>query len=284
MADIIEHRVAANGIEINVAVLGDGPPILLLHGWPHTWMIWRDVMPILAASGRRAIAPDLRGLGASTRATDGYDLHTLANDMAALLTALGETQPVLVASLDLGSPVAFMLAMRHPTIVKGLCVSETVLGDLPGAESFLADGPPWWFGFHAVPGLAETVLAGREAEYLDWFFTSGTKDGRGIAADVRDAFVAAYAGQDSLRCGFEYYRAMPTNARQIRAALEGFRLTVPTLAAIGGLAGDVVYRQLQPIADDLQRVDIAECAHLVPLEQPQQLADALIAIDEPPRL
>ena len=87
MTDIVQHRVAANGIEINVAILGEGSPVLLLHGWPHTWMIWRDVMPILAASGYRAIAPDLRGLGASTRAADGYDLHTLADDTAALLAA-----------------------------------------------------------------------------------------------------------------------------------------------------------------------------------------------------
>ena len=281
MATIVEHRVAANGIEINVAVLGDGPPVLLLHGWPHTWMIWRDVMPILAASGRRAIAPDLRGLGASTRAAGGYDLHTLAEDMAALLTVL-EEGPALVASLDLGAPIAFMLAMRHRAMVRRLCLSETLLGDLPGAGEFLANGPPWWFGFHAVPGLAETVLAGREAGYLDWFFTSGTKDGGGIAVDIRDAFVTAYAGRDSLRCGFEYYRAMPTNAQQMRAALDNSRLTVPTLAAIGGLAGDVVYRQLKPIADHLQRVNIIDCAHLVPLEQPQQFADALIAFDASP--
>lgn len=279
MAGIAQHRVRANGIEINVALLGEGPPVLLLHGWPHTWMIWRDVMPMLAASGRRAIAPDLRGLGASTRAAQGYDLHTLADDMAALLRALGEAQPAFVASLDLGSPVAFMLAMRHAAMVRRLCVSETVLGDLPGAEAFLADGPPWWFGFHAVPGLAETVLAGHEAEYLDWFLTSGTKDGHGISRDVRDAFVAAYTGQTALRCGFEYYRAMATNADQIRTAVGRARLTVPTLAAIGGLAGDVVYRQLEPITDTLQRADIPGCGHLVPLEQPYRLADALIAFD-----
>lgn len=279
MTSIVQHRVAANGIVINVAIMGHGPPVLLLHGWPHTWMIWRDVMPILAASGRRVIAPDLRGLGASTRAVTGYDLHTLADDMAALLAALSETRPALVASLDLGSPIALMLALRHTAIVRGLCVSETLLGDLPGAKVFLAEGPPWWFGFHAVPGLAEKVLEGREAEYLDWFFTSGTKHGSGIAADVREAFVTAYQGANALRCGFQYYRAMPTNAKQLRAALDGVRLTVPTLAAIGGLAGDVVYRQLEPIADKLRRIDIADCAHLVPLEQPQQFAAALIAFD-----
>ena len=273
-------KVRANGIEINVAQIGKGAPVLLLHGWPHTWMLWRDVMPILAATGRRVIAPDLRGLGGSSRADEGYDLRTLADDMAALLAALKAEQPVFVASLDLGSPVALMLAMRYPEKVRGLCVSETVLGDLPGAEDFLAEGPPWWFGFHAVPELAETVLAGNEAHYLDWFYKSGTKDGHGIARDVRDAFVAAYTGRRSLECGFNYYRAMKINAQQIREAFAQSRLTVPTLAAIGGLAGDAVYKQLTPLADRLERVDIPNCGHLVPLEQPQLLAQALIAFDQ----
>lgn len=276
---IPQRRVEANGISLNVAILGEGPPVLLVHGWPHTWMVWRDVMPILAAAGRRVIAPDLRGLGGSQRAADGYDLHTGADDLRGLLAALGEDRPALVAALDLGALPAFMLAMRHPDHVRGLCLSETLLGDLPGAEAFLANGPPWWFGFHAVPDLAETVLDGREPDYIDWFLTSGTKDGRGVPAEVRDAFVAAYTGRESLRCGFQYYRAFEGNTQQIRYAVAQGRLTMPTLAAIGGLAGDVVHRQLQPIADELGRVDIGACSHLVPLEQPRAFADAILAFD-----
>lgn len=280
MNDIEQRQVSANGITMNVAILGTGSPVLLVHGWPHTWMIWRDVMPILAASGRRVIAPDMRGLGGSTRAVNGYDLHTLADDMAGVLKALGEDEPALVVSLDLGSPVAFMLAMRHPEKVRRLCVSETLLGDLPGAEDFLTNGPPWWFGFHDIPDLAETVLLGHEAEYFDWFFHSGTKDGVGIPADIRKAFVAAYTGYESLKCSFEYYRALKTNAQQIHRALDRSRLTIPTLAAIGGQAGDAVYKQLKLVADDIKRVDISDCGHLVPLEQPGRLAEALIAFDK----
>ena len=129
------------------------------------------------------------------------------------------------------------------------------------------------------------VLEGREADYIDWFLTSGTKDRRGVPADVRDAFVAAYRSRESLRCGFEPYRAFAVNAGQIRTAVADRPFATPTLAIVGGLVGDAFYRQLQPVAGDLRRIDVADCGHLVPLEQPQAFADALIAFDheQPPR-
>ncbi len=71
-----------------------------------------------------------------------------------------------VVGIDAGTPPAFLLAMRRPDLVRRLVVMESLLGGLPGAEAFLAQGVPWWFGFHAVPGLAETVLTGHEARYV----------------------------------------------------------------------------------------------------------------------
>lgn len=165
------RRVLANGVELNVALAGSGPAVLLLHGFPHTWELWTDVMADL--SGRyRVIAPDLRGFGASSRAASGYDAGTLAEDAAALLTTLGVSSAAVVG-IDAGTAPAFLLALRRPGLVRRLAVMESVLGRLPGAEEFLADGPPWWFGFHsAAPGLAETVLEGHEAAYVDWFLSS----------------------------------------------------------------------------------------------------------------
>jgi len=111
-------------------------------------------MPVLA-SGHRVIAPDLRGIGESSRATGGYDLATLAGDAAALLDALGEPSAAVVG-LDAGAPVAVMLGLTEPQGVARLVVMEALLPGLLGAEAFLAAGPPWWFGFHTVAGLAET--------------------------------------------------------------------------------------------------------------------------------
>ena len=185
------RRVTANGVDLNVALAGEGPAVLLLHGFPHTWQLWTDVLDGLAGQ-YRVIAPDLRGTGASTRATEGYDAGTLATDAEALLDALGENSAAVVG-IDAGTPPAFLLAMRRPDLVRQLVVMESLLGRLPGAEEFLSHGAPWWFGFHAVPGLAETVLTGHEAEYIDWFLRTGSL-GEGVDPVVRDAFVHAYTG------------------------------------------------------------------------------------------
>ncbi|MCO6005291.1 alpha/beta hydrolase [Actinoallomurus purpureus] len=272
VAEISQHRVAANGIEINVAIAGDGPAVLLLHGFPHTWRLWTDV--IAGLSGHyRVIAPDLRGFGATTKAPDGYDAGTLSTDAEELLDALGEPSATVVG-IDAGTPPAFLFAMRRPDRVRRLVLMESLLGRLPGAEDFLTDGPPWWFGFHAVPGLAETVLTGHEAEYIDWFLTAGTH-GRGLPGEIRDAFVRAYAGPDALRCAFSYYRALPASARQIRDAVACGRLTVPTMAVGAHPVGTALERQLRPVADDLTGHLIEDCGHIIPLDRPNALLPLL---------
>lgn len=266
------HRVPVNGIELNVALAGSGPDVLLLHGFPHTWELWTDVIEDLSRR-HRVIAPDLRGLGASTRAETGYDAMNVAEDAAALLETLG-SRSAAVVGIDAGTPPAFLLAMRRPGLVRRLVVMESLLGRLPGAEYFLAGGAPWWFGFHAVPGLAETVLEGNEAAYIDWFLDAGTL-GSGLPAQVRDAFVAAYTGHEALRCAFAYYRAMPETAAQIEQAVTATRLTMPTAAIGSHPVGRALERQLRPIADHLTGHHLEDCGHIIPLHRPAALLELL---------
>lgn len=265
-------RIPVNGIEVNAAVAGTGPALLMLHGFPHTWRLWSQVIGPLSEH-HRVIAPDLRGLGDSTRAADGYDAENLARDAEQLLADLN-VDSAAVVGIDAGAAPAFLLALRRPDLVHRTVLMEAILGRLPGAEDFLSAGAPWWFGFHAVPGLAETVLSGHEREYVDWFLAAGTR-GRGVPAGVRDAFVAAYTGTESLRCAFEHYRAMPETARQIQAATAGRRLTTPVLAIGAQPVGPALYHQLKRVADDVTGHTIAECGHIIPLDQPEALLGAL---------
>ncbi|MEU1007573.1 alpha/beta fold hydrolase [Streptomyces sp. NPDC005890] len=266
------RRLTVNGVGLNVATAGQGPAVLLLHGFPHTWRLWTDVIGPLARR-HRVIAPDLRGFGDSDRPAGGYDAGTLAADAEALLEAL-DAGPAAVVGIDLGAPPAFLLAMRRPGRVRRLVLMESLLGDLPGAEQFLAGGPPWWFGFHAEPGLAETVLAGHEGAYVGWFLERGTL-GRGVRPDVRAEFVRAYGGSEALRAAFGPYRALPVTARQIREAVAGARLTVPALTIGAHPAGRALERQLRPYADRLTGRVIPDCGHIVPLDRPEALLELL---------
>ncbi|CCH86063.1 Putative hydrolase or acyltransferase of alpha/beta superfamily [Modestobacter italicus] len=116
------HRdVSANGVRLHAAEAGDGPLVLLLHGFPQFWWTWRHQLTGLAAAGLRVVAPDLRGYGASDKPPRGYDLPTAAADAAAVIRALGETDAVVVGA-DWGGLVGWTMAALHPRSVRRLVV------------------------------------------------------------------------------------------------------------------------------------------------------------------
>ncbi|MDP9435889.1 MAG: alpha/beta hydrolase, partial [Actinomycetota bacterium] len=118
------HRqVTAGGVRFHVAGCGpdDGPLVLLLHGFPEFWWAWRSQLVALGAAGFRAVAPDLRGHGASDKPPRGYDAYTLSADVAGLVRALGARDAVLVGS-GWGGVLAWAAATLHPRLVRRLAV------------------------------------------------------------------------------------------------------------------------------------------------------------------
>jgi pimeloyl-ACP methyl ester carboxylesterase len=116
------HRdISANGIRLHAAEAGQGPLVLLLHGFPQFWWTWRAQLTGLADAGFRVVAPDLRGYGASDKPPRGYDLPSLAGDVAALVRALGEREAVVVGH-DWGGLLAWTTAVLHPRTVRRLVV------------------------------------------------------------------------------------------------------------------------------------------------------------------
>ena len=265
--------VQANGITLNVATAGNGDPVLLLHGWPFNWYVWHRILPGLVRHGFRVIAPDLRGIGESSRPAGGYDLISLAEAAMALLQALNVSQANVVG-FDIGLQSALMLALRHPECVRHLVLTESLAGRLPGAEQFLKGGPPWWFGFHGVPDLAEKVLAGHEKIYLNWFYQNSTV--QKLSAESRAEYVRAYTGTDALRGGFAHYRAFATDAQQLEDAFAQGRLRRPTLVLGGGTVREATFLQLQPFADDIRYKQLENCGHVTPQEQPNGFLENLI--------
>ena len=116
------HRhITANGIRLHIAEAGAGPLVLLLHGFPEFWWSWRHQLTALADAGYRAVAPDLRGYGASDKPPRGYDAPTLTSDVAGMVRALGERDAIVVGH-DWGGHLAWSLAVLHPAVVRRMVV------------------------------------------------------------------------------------------------------------------------------------------------------------------
>ncbi len=257
-------RVALADVALAVETVGEGVPVLLLHGFPHDRAIWREMTPVLVDAGLQVVAPDLRGLGDSGQTGAGYDAASLASDQLGVLDALGIEQ-VHVVGFDLGAAPAFAMATGHPGRVLSLTVMEAALGGLPGADALLGSGGPWWFGFHQAPGgLAERVLVGHEAEYVEHFLASGSR--AGVPDDLVAHIVERYRRPGALRAAFEHYRAMPVNASRAQDWSVAGRLEMPVLVLGGGVVGDLAARQLAPYARDLHVEVLAGSGHILPVD------------------
>ena len=158
------HGTASvNGIQLHYVIGGHGDHVVLLHGWPETWYAWHRVMPV--SKNYTVVAPDLRGLGDSSKPTTGYDGKTVAEDIHQLVTQLG-FKTIFLVGHDIGTQVAYSYAAAHPADVKRLAVMElTIPGFAPAGRM-----PLWWAIFHQTPDVPEALVQGKEMTYLSWFF------------------------------------------------------------------------------------------------------------------
>ena len=273
----ITHHVAdLSDVRLHYVTAGDGPPVVLLHGWPQTWYEWRHVIPALAEH-HRVIAPDLRGLGDSSRPEGGYDKKTIARDIWELVDSeLGQTRFQLVGH-DWGGPTAYALAAAHPEMVAGLVIIDVVI---PGdGGDFSQGGRRWHHQFHMTPDLPEELILGREEIYLRWFYRTFGHRLDAISENDIAEYLRTYAQPDAMRAGFEYYRALPRDAADNAEIVARFKLPMPVLAIGGGGGrgrGAEPEQSLRRVATNVRGEIIGACGHWVPEEQPERLARLLL--------
>ncbi|MEU8733357.1 alpha/beta hydrolase [Streptomyces tendae] len=277
------HRwVDAGGVGLHAVEGGrpDGPAVVLLAGFPQTWWAWRKVMPNLA--GRcRVIAIDLPGQGHSERPDISYDTHTVAAHVHAAVEALGVSTYWLVAH-DIGAWVAFSLALQHPGRLHGLALLDAGIPGITLPDAIPTDPEQTWktwhFAFHLVPDLPETLLAGREREYVGWFLKAKTLSSDTFDDAEIERYAAAVAADGGLRASLAYYRDAAESARKNHEALERQRLTVPVLgiSSSNGSIPDMA-ASIRPWADRATGVVVPDAGHFIPDEQPAAVAAALTA-------
>ncbi|MEU6483666.1 alpha/beta hydrolase [Streptomyces sp. NPDC046887] len=272
-ADTFTSRyVDVGGVRLHAVTGGEGPPVLLLSGWPQTWYAWRLVMPALAADFH-VVAVDARGVGLSERPATGYDTATLARDMAGLMASLGHERFAVVGH-DVGMWTGYALAADHPGRVERLAVAEAVIPGLtpspPLFGSEEGNNRLWHFAFNRLDGLNEQLVRGREHLFFGHQFA--TKAARPLPDHaVRHYIDTLAADPDALRASFAFYRALDeTIAQNQRRAAR--RLTLPVLAVGGGHnLGPAVGATMERAGDDVTTVVIPECGHFPAEETPEEL-------------
>ena len=204
------HMASVNGIQLHYVIGGKGDPVVLLHGFPQSWYEWRHIMPALAKN-YTVIAPDLRGFGDSSKPSTGYDGKTTAEDIYQLTSQLGFDKILLVAH-DVGSQTAYSYAADHPNNVSKLVLMDFPFpGFLPA--SFGQNGP-WWFAFQQVPNLPESLVQGKEREYISWFFKGLAYNPSAVTDKDIDIYASHISGPGGVKGAFEHFRAFPTDAEQ----------------------------------------------------------------------
>ena len=271
-------------LRLHAVTGGDGPPLLLVHGWPQTWYQFRLIMPGLARDFS-VVAVDQRGIGLSDKPPGGYDTATLASDLVKLMDALGHPRFALYGT-DVGMPIAYALAADHRNRVDRLVVSEAPLpGISPSPPLFLP--PPlnamlWHLAFNQLPKINEQLVTGREDIFFGAEFdaSAGT---RKLPDGAVKYYIDTLKDPDHLRGSFGFYRAIPTTSAQ-NEQRKTRRLTLPVLA-IGGAesSGEGPGNTMKLAADDVQTMVLTGSGHWVAEQAPEQLLAALTAFLAPYR-
>lgn len=286
----IKHRkITANGIELHIAEAGEGPLVLLCHGFPESWYSWRHQLQALASAGYRAVAPDMRGYGQSEQPKDigEYTILHLAGDMVGILDAL-ERKTAVIVGHDWGAPVAWHSALFRPDRfrgVVGLSVPYRPRAAVrPTSVMPQTDTEIFYQLYFQEPGVAEAAFekdvrtsilralwgwsgdaransikigegaAGMIPRTDPRGFGAGIELPSGLPKWLRETDVEFYAAEFSrtgFKGGLNWYRNIDRNWELLRA-WSGAQVTVPALYVVGDRDGVLAFKGMEQLLPALK--------------------------------
>lgn len=274
--ELIHHYSTVGEVRLHYVTAGSGPALVLIHGWPQSWFMWRGIIPTLAQY-YRVIAVDMRGLGDSSRPYSGYDTSTVSNDIWRLMSEVLGEQRFLVGAHDWGGPVAFALAAQHREAVRAMAILDV---PVPGDGTPLAAMARWHYGFHSELDLPEALVAGREALYLNWAFDKAGASPASISQEARQEYIRTYSQPGAMRAGFNYYRALPQDVEDHQRYLAQGKLEMPILVYGGGDAksgrANAALESWQRVGSDVSGGVADGCGHWIAEERPEWVAERFL--------
>lgn len=263
-----------NGITLHYVRGGSGPAVILIHGFPQDWYEYHAIMPRLAKQFT-VIAVDLPGVGGSSAVAGRYEAATMAEDVEKLIASLN-LEHVYVVGHDVGGMVAYAYVRRYPQTLRGSMILDVPLPGIDGWDEIQGNPVMWHVRFMQVPGLAEKLVTGRQADYFAYFFQYGK-----ITPQEAAHFDQAYDSPVQLHAVFEMYRAFPANAKFNAAQRTEIDVPVFLAAGDGSPFASMIPKMAEALrANGCRNVEtglIAGAVHYVVEDQPDEVA-ALIEL------
>ncbi|SFI32354.1 Pimeloyl-ACP methyl ester carboxylesterase [Collimonas sp. OK307] len=270
-----ESSTNANGVKLHYLVAGQGTdtPVVLLHGYAETSHMWIPLIGQLA-DRRVVIAPDLPGEGGSAVPDTGYDKKTMAQDVHALVKAMGYRK-IKIVGHDIGLMVAYAYAAQYPEEVESVTLMDAFLPGVGDWQKVWLLRDKWHFHFYGDTPLK--LVAGRERIYFEHFWNDFAADPTHSVSEAdRQLYAANYGQPGRMRAGFEYFHAFPQDAEDF-AGFAKTPLTMPVQVLAGEKAsGAFLVNQVQLVATNVQGKIIKGSGHWLMEEAPQETIQALV--------
>ncbi len=274
VTDAISSQTAkVDGVTFQHLSAGQGPAVVLLHGYTQTSRMWKPIIPLLAERFT-VIAPDLPGIGDSQIPSDGLDMKTAALRIHALVRSLG-IEKAHVVGHDIGLMVAYAYAAQFPKETEKLVVMDAFLPGVAGWQNVYNNPGIWHFRFNG--STPEALVLGRERIYFEHFWNNFAADkDRSLPEADRAAYTAAYARPGRMRAGWAYFVSFQQAAKDF-AELSKVKLTMPVLAIGGDKAnGTLLGDQMKLVAPDAVMVVLKNTGHWVLEENLEGTTQALL--------
>jgi pimeloyl-ACP methyl ester carboxylesterase len=273
-AQAITSRTAdVEGVKLHYLTAGHGAPVLLLHGYAETSLMWKPLI-LRLAEHLTVIAPDLPGIGDSSIPEDGLDMKTSAIRIHALVRSLGLQKSEIVGH-DIGLMVAYAYAAMYPEETTKLIVMDAFLPGVGGWEAIYNNPGIWHFRFNGP--TPEALVRGRERTYFEYFWNDLAADKtRSLPEADRRIYAAAYARQGRMRAGWAYFVSFQKAAQDF-AELSRVKLPMPVLS-IGGQKslGEALGQQMRLVASNVTVIVLPDTGHWIMEERPKETMDAIV--------
>jgi pimeloyl-ACP methyl ester carboxylesterase len=265
------EKIDIDGVAYNVYKGGTGEPLLLIHGYAQSALMWSPVMKALK-DRYTIIVPDIRGIGKTQITKAGYDKVTVAGDMIKILDHYQITKARVVGH-DIGLMIAYAVAAKYPTRVEKLVVMDAFLPGIGPGEAVYNSPGIWHFRFYGA--YPEKLVAKREYIFMDSLWSGFSYDPKTFSKADKKYYVKQYSAPGRMRAGWEYFKAIPKDAEDNKE-LAKTKLPMPVLV-IGGDSsmGTILADTMKVVSDNLKVYVIPHSGHWLLSEKPNETIEAL---------